>query len=61
MLPGRLNQEGMNSLAEKHTKLFDQLYRDNHAKVFRLAVGLTHSYSDAEDITQEAFLRAFRS
>jgi len=57
----RESKKGMNVLAEQHAKLFDRLYRDNHDKVFRLALGLTHSYSDAEDITQEAFLRAFRS
>jgi len=49
---------------------FDQLYRDNYVKVYRLALGLANRvgfdnlasrFSDAEDITQEAFLRAFRS
>ena len=43
------------------TELFDQLYRDNQAKVYRLALGLTGKPGDAEDITQEAFYRAFRS
>lgn len=43
------------------TELFDQLYRENYGKVYRLAIGLTHNFSDAEDITQEAFVRAFRS
>ena len=43
------------------TDLFDQLYRDNHAKVYRLAIGLTGNVHDAEDIMQEAFYRAFRS
>ncbi len=49
-------------------ELFDQLYRDNYIKVYRLAFGLankgfsvTDRRNDAEDITQEAFLRAFRS
>jgi RNA polymerase sigma-70 factor (ECF subfamily) len=46
---------------EKHKELFDQLYRDNYVKVYRLAFWLTHNFSDAEDITQEAFVRAFRS
>lgn len=45
----------------QQTELFDQLYRDNYVKVYRLALGLTHSFSDAEDIAQEAFVRAFRS
>ncbi|HEX3033140.1 MAG TPA: RNA polymerase sigma factor [Bacillota bacterium] len=40
---------------------FDRLYRDNYVKVYRLALGLTSSFTDAEDITQETFVRAFRS
>lgn len=43
------------------TELFDQLYRDNQAKVYKLALGLTGNAHDAEEITQEAFFRAFRS
>jgi len=50
------------------TEHFDQLYRDNYVKVYRLALGLANRGStvadrrnDAEDITQETFLRAFRS
>ena len=45
----------------EHIELFDQLYRDNQAKVYRLAMGLAGNVHDAEDITQEAFYRAFRS
>ena len=41
--------------------MFDQLYRINHAKVYRLALSLAGNAHDAEDITQEAFFRAFRS
>lgn len=40
---------------------FDQLYRENQAKVYRLALSLAGNAHDAEDITQEAFSRAFRS
>lgn len=43
------------------SELFDQLYRDNQPKVYRLAVSLAGNAHDAEDITQEAFFRAFRS
>jgi len=45
----------------KQAVIFDQLYRDNQAKVYRLAVALCGNAHDAEDITQEAFFRAFRS
>ncbi len=48
-------------MSDEHTELFDQLYRDNQAKVYRLALSLTGNAHDAEEITQEAFFRAFRS
>lgn len=48
-------------MSDNFTELFDQLYRDNYVKVYRLALGLTHNFSDAEDIAQEAFIRAYRS
>lgn len=48
-------------MSEKITDLFDRLYRNNQAKVYRLALGLTGKPGDAEEITQEAFFRAFRS
>lgn len=48
-------------IPDRNSKLFDQLYRDNQAKVYRLALGLAGNAHDAEDITQEAFYRAFRS
>ena len=41
--------------------LFDQLYRDNMEMVYKLALGLTGNADDAEEVTQETFLRAFRS
>ena len=48
-------------MTEELAELFDGLYRDNQAKVYRLALSLTGNAHDAEEITQEAFLRAFRS
>ena len=48
-------------MPDEPTELFDQLYRDNQAKVYRLALSLAGNVHDAEDITQEAFFRAFRS
>jgi RNA polymerase sigma-70 factor, ECF subfamily len=41
--------------------LFDQLYRNNVEKVHKLALALTGNPHDAEEVTQDAFLRAFRS
>jgi RNA polymerase sigma-70 factor, ECF subfamily len=48
-------------MTEKQADIFDQLYRDNQAKVYRLALSLVGNTHDAEDITQDAFSRAFRS
>ena len=45
----------------KPVESFGQLYSNNYAKVYRLALGLTGNTNDAEEITQEAFTRAFRS
>lgn len=48
-------------MSDNLTELFDQLYRDNQSMVYKLALGLTGNGHDAEEITQEAFSRAFRS
>ncbi|OPX92821.1 MAG: ECF RNA polymerase sigma factor SigE [Syntrophorhabdus sp. PtaB.Bin027] len=47
-------------MADIQYELFDQLYCDNLARVFKLALGLTGNTNNAEEITQEAFFRAFR-
>jgi len=41
--------------------LFSRLYDENQPKVYRLALALSGNASDAEEITQEAFLRAYRA
>jgi len=41
--------------------LFEQLYNEHFIKVYRLALGLVRNSFDAEEITQESFLKAFRS
>jgi len=49
------------TLLGEPAKPFSRLYYDNRLKVYRLALGLTGNVDDAEEITQEVFLRAFRS
>lgn len=46
---------------QETNKTFDRLYDENQSKVYRLALALSGNASDAEEITQEAFLRAFRA
>ncbi len=40
---------------------WEQIVRDNSDRVFRLAYRLTGNRADAEDLTQEVFVRVFRS
>jgi RNA polymerase sigma-70 factor (ECF subfamily) len=48
-------------MLKQNVELLDRLYRDNYVKVYKLALSLSSNVHDAEDITQEAFSRAFRS
>jgi RNA polymerase sigma-70 factor (ECF subfamily) len=40
---------------------WDEVVREHSARVYRLAYRLTGNRADAEDLTQEVFLRVFRS
>ncbi len=40
---------------------WDEIVRDHSARVFRLAYRLTGNRHDAEDLTQEVFVRVFRN
>ncbi len=40
---------------------WEELVRDHSARVYRLALRLTGNPADAEDLTQDVFVRAFRS
>jgi RNA polymerase sigma-70 factor, ECF subfamily len=40
---------------------WEQIVRDHSARVYRLAYRLTGNVHDAEDLTQEVFVRVFRS
>lgn len=52
------------SLAEKaqagDTAAFEQLYRENAGRVYALCLRMTRNKTQAEDLTQEAFVRAWR-
>lgn len=39
---------------------FEELYRRHHRRVYSLSFRLTHSASDAEDLTQNVFIQLFR-
>lgn len=47
--------------AEWTPPTWEQLVRDHSARVFRLAYRLTGNVHDAEDLTQDVFVRVFRS
>lgn len=38
---------------------FEALYREHHARLYRFCLGMTRTHAVAEDIAQEALLRAF--
>jgi RNA polymerase sigma-70 factor, ECF subfamily len=49
------------SLAEWTPPTWEELVRDHGARVYRLAYRLTGNPHDAEDLTQDVFVRVFRS
>ncbi len=48
------------STGENTKEMFEDLLKRTHQQAFHLALRLTGSRTDAEDLVQEAYLRAFR-
>lgn len=58
--PQRDEQRMIAAILTGDTRLFHELIRPYERRVFAMAVSLLHNEADAEEIAQEAFLKAFR-
>jgi len=59
--PANSGQDGPDSEAQWAAPSWDEIVRAHSARVYRLAYRLTGNQHDAEDLTQEVFVRVFRS
>jgi RNA polymerase sigma factor (sigma-70 family) len=59
--PANYGQPGPDSEAQWVAPSWDEIVRAHSARVYRLAYRLTGNQHDAEDLTQEVFVRVFRS
>lgn len=48
------------SVSDEHVREFEDRVRECHGVVYRVAFGVLRDRADAEEITQEAFLRAYK-
>lgn len=48
-------------IKRKDSKIFEELVTKYQLNIFRTAIGLLHNKEDAEEITQDVFLKAFLS
>jgi RNA polymerase sigma-70 factor (ECF subfamily) len=53
--------ESIKSILAGHTAEFTHLVKAYETSVFRIVMGFVHQKEDAEDITQEVFVKAFQS
>jgi RNA polymerase sigma factor (sigma-70 family) len=56
-----MSEPSSDQAAELGTPSWEQIVEDHSARVYRLAYRLTGNAHDAEDLTQEVFVRVFRS
>ena len=59
--PAITGHEGGDREAQRELPSWDEIVRTHSARVYRLAYRLTGNRYDAEDLTQEVFVRVFRS
>src|ERR1700722_11787653 len=59
--PANSGQDGGDPQAQWVAPSWDEVVRAHSARVYRLAYRLTGNQHDAEDLTQEVFVRVFRS
>ena len=59
--PANSGQGGPDTEAQWAAPSWDEIVRAHSARVYRLAYRLTGNQHDAEDLTQEVFVRVFRS
>jgi RNA polymerase sigma-70 factor (ECF subfamily) len=57
----RNEQRMISSILEGDTQKFHELIRPYERSVFVMALSFLHNEADAEDVAQEAFLKAFRN
>jgi len=53
-------QESIRLAQDGDAASFEQLYRQYSSRIYRLCLHMVKNEAEAEDLTQEAFLRAFR-
>jgi len=55
------NSDKTKPLTNADQELFHELYQTHHRRVYSLCLSMTKDISDAEDLTQEVFVRLFRT